>query len=128
LHQLRGRVGRGRHASNCWLVTTPAEKVDELLPDTNPRIDALVDSDDGFYLAEVDLDLRGEGTLMNKEQKGRTDLKLASLRRDRELVQLAREAAHTIIDADPDLSVNAELREESNLFLRPEDEEFLFKS
>ena len=65
---------------------------------------------------------------MNKEQKGRTDLKLASLRRDRELVQLAREAAHTIIDADPDLSVNAELREESNLFLRPEDEEFLFKS
>ncbi len=128
LHQLRGRVGRGRHASNCWLVTTPAEKVDELLPDTNPRIDALVDSDDGFYLAEVDLELRGEGTLMNKEQKGRTDLKLASLRRDRELVQLAREAAHTIIDADPDLSVNAELREESNLFLRPEDEEFLFKS
>jgi len=128
LHQLRGRVGRGRHASNCWLVTSPDEKVDELLVDSNPRIDALVDSDDGFYLAEVDLELRGEGTLMNKEQKGRTDLKLASLRRDRELVQLAREAAHAIIDSDPDLAENGELRDESELFLRPQDEEFLFKS
>ncbi|MFM8847255.1 MAG: ATP-dependent DNA helicase RecG, partial [Actinomycetota bacterium] len=128
LHQLRGRVGRGRHAANCWLVTSPDEKVDELLVDSNPRIDALVDSDDGFYLAEVDLELRGEGTLMNKEQKGRTDLKLASLRRDRELVQLAREAAHAIIDSDPDLAENGEPRDESELFLRPQDEEFLFKS
>ncbi|MFM8563001.1 MAG: ATP-dependent DNA helicase RecG [Acidimicrobiia bacterium] len=128
LHQLRGRVGRGRHASNCWLVTTPVEKVDELIVDSNPRIDALVDSDDGFHLAEVDLELRGEGTLMNKEQKGRTDLKLASLRRDRELVQLAREAAHAIIDSDPDMAENVELRDESDLFLRPQDEEFLFKN
>ena len=91
-------------------------------------IDALVESDDGFYLAEVDLELRGEGTLMNKDQKGRTDLKLASLRRDRELVQLARETAYEIVDADPDLADNEELRQELSLFLRPQDEEFLFKS
>jgi ATP-dependent DNA helicase RecG len=128
LHQLRGRVGRGRHASNCWLVTTPSEKADEMIPDSNPRIDALVESDDGFYLAEVDLELRGEGTLMNKDQKGRSDLKLASLRRDRELVQLARETAYEIVDSDPELADHPELRQELGLFLRPEDEEFLFKS
>lgn len=128
LHQLRGRVGRGSHASNCWLVTGPSENGDETIADSNPRIDALVQSDDGFHLAEVDLELRGEGTLMNKDQKGRSDLKLASLRRDRELVQLAREAAHEIVDADPDLDVNRELRDELSLFLRPQDEEFLFKS
>jgi ATP-dependent DNA helicase RecG len=128
LHQLRGRVGRGSHASNCWLVTGPSENGDEIIADSNPRIDALVQSDDGFHLAEVDLELRGEGTLMNKDQKGRSDLKLASLRRDRELVQLAREAAHEIVDADPDLDVNRELRDELSLFLRPQDEEFLFKS
>jgi ATP-dependent DNA helicase RecG len=83
LHQLRGRVGRGKVASLCWLVT--GEK-DEGAPAGNPRVEALVASTDGFELAEVDLDLRGEGTIMNTAQKGRSDLKLASLRRDRELV------------------------------------------
>ena len=67
----------------------------------NPRIEALVATTDGFELAEVDLDLRGEGTIMNTAQKGRSDLKLASLRRDRELVVQAREAAFEIVDADP---------------------------
>ena len=80
LHQLRGRVGRGVHASTCWLVTQPSRT------GGNPRVEALVASTDGFELAEVDLELRGEGTIMNTAQKGRNDLKLASLRRDRELV------------------------------------------
>ena len=128
LHQLRGRVGRGVHASRCWLVTTAKEAEDQLIAESNPRIDALVESDDGFYLAEVDLELRGEGTLMNKEQKGRSDLKLASLRRDRELVELARDAAYEIVDADITLSKQPELRSELALFLKPEDEEFLFKN
>lgn len=128
LHQLRGRVGRGIHASRCWLVTTAKEADDQLIAESNPRIDALVESDDGFYLAEVDLELRGEGTLMNKEQKGRSDLKLASLRRDRELVELARDAAYEIVDADITLSKQPELRSELALFLKPEDEEFLFKN
>ena len=79
-------------------------------------------------MAEADLELRGEGTLMNKEQKGRSDLKLASLRRDRELVELAREAAYEIVDPDITLTKQPELRAELSMFLRPEDEEFLFKS
>jgi len=104
------------------------ENDEGLISDSNPRIDALVESDDGFYLAEADLELRGEGTLMNKEQKGRSDLKLASLRRDRELVELAREAAYEIVDPDITLSKQSEIRAELSMFLRPEDEEFLFKS
>jgi ATP-dependent DNA helicase RecG len=68
-----------------------------------PALEALVATTDGFELAEVDLDLRGEGTLMNTAQKGRSDLRLASLRRDRELVELAREVAFEIVDPDPDL-------------------------
>ena len=126
LHQLRGRVGRGSHESICWLVTSADD--DALLAEVNPRIEALVESDDGFLLAEVDLELRGEGTLMNKEQKGRSDLRLASLRRDRELVEMARSAAQSIVDADEYLEGNPELRDEIELFLSPEDEEFLFKS
>ncbi len=121
LHQLRGRVGRGSHASRCWLVTAEQE-------DGNPRVEALVASTDGFELAEVDLDLRGEGTLMNTAQKGRSDLKLASLRRDRELVRHARDAAFEIIDADPDLRVRPALRDELALLFSAEDEEFLFKN
>ncbi len=130
LHQLRGRVGRGRHESSCWLVTSGGADSDDavLVAEVNPRIQALVDSDDGFHLAEVDLELRGEGTLMNKEQKGRSDLKLASLRRDRELVELARLVAQQIVDADETLERHRDLRDEIALFLSPEDEEFLFKS
>lgn len=125
LHQLRGRVGRGRHESFCWLVTS----VDDAAPDQgNPRLQALVDSDDGFHLAEVDLDLRGEGTLMNKEQKGRSDLRLASLRRDRELVEVARDVARELIDDDPDLERHQELLDELGLLLRPEEEQFLSKN
>lgn len=120
LHQLRGRVGRGAHASTCWLVTS------EL--DDSPRVQALVDSTDGFHLAEVDLELRGEGTLMSTAQKGRSDLKLASLRRDRDLVELARSAAFAIVDDDPLLAAHPDLRDEVELVLSPEDEEFLSKS
>ena len=78
----------------------------------NPRVEALVATTDGFELAEIDLDLRGEGTLMSTSQKGRSDLKLASLRRDRNLVELAREAAFEIVDADPELAGHPELADE----------------
>ena len=89
---------------------------------------ALVDSTDGFLLAEVDLDLRGEGTIMSTAQKGRNDLKLASLRRDRELVALAREAAFAIVEDDPGLGREEDLLDELALFFDDEDEAFLFKS
>jgi ATP-dependent DNA helicase RecG len=121
LHQLRGRVGRGSIASVCWLQTKDPEVA-------SPRVDALVNSTDGFVLAEIDLELRGEGTLMNSIQKGRSDLKLASLRRDRELIDIARDSAFQIIDADPTLAKHLELRDELELLLSPQDEEFLFKS
>ncbi|MGA1074696.1 MAG: ATP-dependent DNA helicase RecG [Ilumatobacteraceae bacterium] len=121
LHQLRGRVGRGVHASTCWLVTPEHDG-------GNPRVEALVASTDGFELAEGDLDLRGEGTLMSTAQKGRSDLKLASLRRDRELVALARQAAFEIVDADPALSRHRVLEDELDLLFTERDEDFLTKS
>jgi ATP-dependent DNA helicase RecG len=121
LHQLRGRVGRGSHASRCWLVTRQTEG-------GNPRVEALVASTDGFELAEVDLDLRGEGTIMSTAQKGRSDLRLASLRRDRELVALAREAAFEIVDDDPDLAGHPLLHDELDLLFTDDDEEYLTRS
>jgi ATP-dependent DNA helicase RecG len=124
LHQLRGRVGRGSHASHCWLVTQARDESDG----PNPRVAALVGSTDGFELAEIDLDLRGEGTLMSSAQKGRSDLKLASLRRDRELVRLARDAAFEIVDADPTLAGHPALADELDLLFTERDESFLAKS
>ncbi len=120
LHQLRGRVGRGSIASQCWLQTKDADA-------PSPRVEALVASTDGFVLAEVDLELRGEGTLMNTAQKGRSDLRLASLRTDRDLIEHARQAAFDIVGNDPHLSHAHALRDELELLLSPEDEEFLFK-
>ncbi len=120
LHQLRGRVGRGEHASTCWLMTTSE--------DANPRIEALVASTDGFELAEIDLELRGEGTLMSSAQKGRSDLRLASLRRDRELIEQAREVAFRIIDDDPKLAQSDVLRSEITLLLSEREGDYLTKS
>ena len=120
LHQLRGRVGRGEHASTCWLMTTSE--------DANPRIEALVASTDGFELAEIDLELRGEGTLMSSAQKGRSDLRLASLRRDRELIEQAREVAFRIIDDDPELAQSDVLRSEITLLLSEREGDYLTKS
>jgi ATP-dependent DNA helicase RecG len=107
--------------STCWLVTAAVDG-------PSPRVEALVASNNGFELAEVDLELRGEGTIMSTAQTGRSDLKLASLRRDKELVEKARAAAFSIVDADPSLERHQELEEELKLVLSPEDEEFLFKS
>ena len=122
LHQLRGRVGRGAAASRCWLVGNPDT------PDGAARLEALVDSEDGFALAEVDLDLRGEGTLMGDRQKGRNDLRLASLRRDREWVERAREVAVELVGDDPSLAGHPVLAAELDALL-PEGEgtEFLLK-
>ncbi len=122
LHQLRGRVGRGAARSYCWLVG------EATTPDGEARLDAIVRSTDGFELAEVDLDLRGEGTIMGERQKGRNDLRLASLRRDREWVVRAREVAVELLDGDPGLERHAVLAEEIDLLLGEDDVEFLMKS
>jgi ATP-dependent DNA helicase RecG len=133
LHQMRGRVGRGVHASTCWLVTSVGSGSEPRLPgddasESSPRIAALVASTDGFELAEVDLELRGEGTIMNTSQKGRSDLRLASLRRDRELVAQAREVAFGLVDPDPTLATQPVLADELDLLFSSVDEAFLFKS
>ncbi len=122
LHQLRGRVGRGADRSYCYLLgeATTAE--------SEERLGAIERTTDGFELAEVDLDIRGEGTILGARQKGRSDLKLASLRRDREWVVRAREVAFEIVDADPLLGDHPLLREELRLLMDPDEAEFLFKS
>jgi ATP-dependent DNA helicase RecG len=122
LHQLRGRVGRGPGlASWCVLVGAGAT------PEAEERLKAMVRTQDGFELAEVDLDIRGEGTIMGERQKGRNDLKLASLRRDREWVAKARDVAIELVDQDPALSAHPQLLTEVEAFLDDEDREFLLK-
>jgi ATP-dependent DNA helicase RecG len=122
LHQLRGRVGRGAEASYCYLLG------EATTPESAERLAALERTTDGFELAEIDLDIRGEGTVLGTRQKGRSDLKLASLRQDREWVARAREVAFAIVDADPTLSGHQLLREEVSLLIDPEEADFLFKS
>jgi ATP-dependent DNA helicase RecG len=97
LHQLRGRVGRGAHESFCILLADPA--TDE----ARRRLDAMASTSDGFELAEVDLDLRGEGTVLAVKQSGIPDLRHARLTRHRALAAAAREEAADQLAADPDL-------------------------
>jgi len=122
LHQLRGRVGRGSAPSHCVLVARG-----DLSPDAQERLAAMVRTTDGFELAEVDLELRGEGTVMGERQKGRSDLRLASLRRDREWVERAREVAFDLVGDGDGLDRYPLLEEEIDVLLAPEDEEFLTK-
>ena len=97
LHQLRGRVGRGAKQSFCVLVTKY-----ELSRETRKRIDIMCETNDGFEIAEADLKLRGPGDLEGTQQSGIAfDLKIADIARDGQLVQMAREQAQKIIDADP---------------------------
>jgi len=97
LHQLRGRVGRGAEQSYCILVTTP-----KLAEETRKRIDIMCETNDGFRIAEADLKLRGPGDLEGTQQSGMAfDLKIADIARDGQIVQMARDEAQRIIDADP---------------------------
>ncbi|MBK7167267.1 MAG: ATP-dependent DNA helicase RecG [Candidatus Microthrix sp.] len=121
LHQLRGRVGRGAAKSSCWLVA--AEPSD----DGEERIKAMVKSTDGFELAEVDLELRGEGTLMGERQKGRNDLRLASLRRDREWVVRARNVAIELLAEADGLANLGGLADEVDLILGQDEVGYLMK-
>ncbi len=97
LHQLRGRVGRGAEQSYCLLVSRPKEELTEAAV---RRLQALVDTTDGFELAEVDLELRGEGQLLGTRQSGISDLRFTKLRADRPLLERARAAAQELIDVE----------------------------
>jgi ATP-dependent DNA helicase RecG len=100
LHQLRGRVGRGAEQSYCLLVSRPK---DELTEEAHRRLQALVDTNDGFALAEVDLELRGEGQLLGTRQSGLSDLKFVRLGRDRKLIVKARELAERLLAEDEEI-------------------------
>jgi len=105
LHQLRGRVGRGEHAGEVWLVA------DAKSQESRDRLQALVDTTDGFQLAEQDLRLRGEGQILGDRQHGLPDLRVANLIDDLPLVEQARADAYALVAADPHLTleVNAPL-------------------
>lgn len=97
LHQLRGRVGRGADQSYCILVTGY-----KLTEDTRKRIEIMVQTNDGFEIAEADLKLRGPGDLEGTQQSGVAfDLKIADIARDGQLLQYVRGIAETLLDADP---------------------------
>ena len=97
LHQLRGRVGRGADQSYCILVTGY-----KLTEDTRKRIQIMVDTNDGFEIAEADLKLRGPGDLEGTQQSGVAfDLKIADIARDGQLLQYVREVAEQLLETDP---------------------------
>ncbi len=98
LHQLRGRVGRGADKSYCILMTSH-----KLSQEAKRRIETMVRTQDGFEIAEVDLEIRGPGDIMGTQQSGDLNLKLADLARDGVLVGLARDAARAVLKEDENL-------------------------
>ena len=99
LHQLRGRVGRGADQSYCVLITSY-----KLSADSKVRIDTMVKTNNGFEIAETDLNLRGPGDLMGTQQSGVLDLLIADLGKDGHILQKARETAIFIMNEDPQLT------------------------
>jgi ATP-dependent DNA helicase RecG len=98
LHQLRGRVGRGEHASQCLLIAYPSGS-----ENGKARLDAILKSNDGFVIAEEDLKIRGPGDFMGTRQSGIPILRVANLIRDIKILEAARKEAFALIDRDPHL-------------------------
>lgn len=121
LHQLRGRVGRGRHPGVCLLLADPTTDEGE------ERLAAMVATTDGFRLAEEDLRIRGQGTVFGTRQSGMKDLKLADILADFELLTAARRDAFALVDGDPTLQGHPQLRDEVTAMLGDE-VEWLFVS
>ncbi len=105
LHQLRGRVGRGSHRSFCYLVTSDKNGLE------NKRLGVLQKSNDGFYIAEKDLELRGPGQLLGYKQSGLPDFVLDNLPNNKVLIEKAREEAMNVVMNDPDLKKNNLLKD-----------------
>jgi ATP-dependent DNA helicase RecG len=98
LHQLRGRVGRGKDQSYCFLVYA-----DEYTDDAKVRLMVMLENNDGFVIAEEDLKLRGPGLVSGTEQSGYLDLGIANPIRDIEILKQAREDVFSLLENDPDL-------------------------
>lgn len=123
LHQLRGRVGRGKHPSRCYLIAQPSSS------EGQTRLQALCDSTDGFYLSEVDLSLRGAGNILGSEQSGGvSDFRVADIMKDKDLLEKAREAALELLSKDPTLVAYPLIRREVLNAVGDEQAEWLFKS
>lgn len=105
LHQLRGRVGRGKHQSYCLLLT------DSRTPETLDRLNILVECSNGFEIAEKDLEIRGPGEFLGTRQSGLPDLVLADLIQDRSILEMAREAAFALVAQNADLTLYPELHD-----------------
>ena len=101
LHQLRGRVGRGSYDSYCILMTK-----DKISKDAKVRINAMVKSNDGFEISEVDLKLRGPGNILGTQQSGVLDFKIADLLEDQDILNNASNEATVLINDDPKLIKN----------------------
>jgi len=99
LHQLRGRVGRGAEQSHCVLMTGKLKS-----PESKTRIKTMCSTNDGFKIAQVDLELRGPGDIMGTQQSGSLDMKIADLSMDQKILAKARELATEILDKDPELN------------------------
>lgn len=110
LHQLRGRIGRGGNESHCFLIAEPKSE------NANLRIKAMLDTNDGFKLAEVDMKIRGPGDILGTRQSGLPEFKVASLINDEHLLKTAKEAVSSIFKDDPKLqkSENAVLKTSLN--------------
>ncbi len=101
LHQLRGRVGRGADRSHCILMSKH-----QISADTRKRLELMTSTTDGFVIAEADMQMRGPGDIEGTMQSGLPfDLKIANLAQDGQIIQLARRAAETLLDADPSLQL-----------------------
>jgi ATP-dependent DNA helicase RecG len=105
LHQLRGRVGRGSEKSFCILLSGS-----KLNNDARERLNTMCATNDGFRIAEKDLELRGPGDIEGTRQSGALNFKLASIVQDRKWLEIAREVAERVLDADPDLASAANLQ------------------
>jgi ATP-dependent DNA helicase RecG len=105
LHQLRGRVGRGSEKSFCILLTGT-----KLNNEARERLKTMCATNDGFKIAEKDLELRGPGDIEGTRQSGALNFKLANIVQDRQWLEVAREMAERLLDSDPDLSSAANLR------------------
>ena len=108
LHQLRGRVGRGLHESYCFLITG-----DKKTSESKIRMDTMVSTNDGFVIAEKDLEIRGPGNIMGTQQSGEMPMKITNLVGDSQLIIKIRKLVEKILDKDPKLS-----NENNNLILK----------
>ncbi|MDI6801920.1 MAG: ATP-dependent DNA helicase RecG [Thermodesulfovibrionales bacterium] len=112
LHQLRGRVGRGSSQSFCVLLCYGSTN------DSKKRLDVMVETTDGFRIAEEDLNIRGSGEFFGTKQSGMPDLKVANLMRDVKILEIARKEAFSLIEGDPLLNMHPQLKTAAEDFWR----------